>query len=148
MTDVEELKKWLRSVNVCCCPRGPCLSCQTAAALSSLQEDLGRVTSALQDIAKLGETHHSFTAARMARDALGVDASSVKTSQAIAQERDEETTNQCPKCGGVGWVWAHELDTPPAYFDADRSPMTDDTKYQCDHESHTPAIGCADEGGK
>jgi hypothetical protein len=42
---------------------------------------------------------------------------------------------KCPKCDGQGWLWAHELNE---YYggSGDQSPMTDDTKYQCDHICH------------
>jgi len=40
----------------------------------------------------------------------------------------------CSKCQGDGWVWAHELDE----YHGEGSPMTDDTKYQCDHVCHQP----------
>ncbi len=38
----------------------------------------------------------------------------------------------CAKCQGEGWVWAHELNE----WHGEGSPMTDDTKYRCDHACH------------
>lgn len=34
----------------------------------------------------------------------------------------------CEKCGGVGWVWGHELKN----YNHPLSPNIDDTKYSCD----------------
>jgi len=64
----------------------------------------------------------------------GVDAAGPRDTSAIG-------CADCPKCDNRGWVWAHELDTPPDYGDPSRSPMSDDTKYQCDHESHAQERG-------
>lgn len=38
----------------------------------------------------------------------------------------------CPKCSGEGWLWAHEL----SQYHGEGSPMTDDTRYSCDHHCH------------
>ena len=43
--------------------------------------------------------------------------------------------NACPKCNGAGWLWANELDEYPG----EPTGCPDDTKYDCDHESHKVA---------
>lgn len=52
------------------------------------------------------------------------------------KEALEEAANlaksRCEKCGGEGWLWAHELDQ---WETADnRSPYEDQTRYLCDGE--------------
>ena len=44
------------------------------------------------------------------------------------------TFEKCEKCHGAGWVWWDELDQyeGPALFGG-----SDDTRYICDHPSHT-----------
>lgn len=40
-----------------------------------------------------------------------------------------EAHKHCPKCGGAGWLWGHELDN---YYG--ENPSSDDTRYSCDSE--------------
>jgi hypothetical protein len=39
-------------------------------------------------------------------------------------------SSMCPKCGGEGWLWGHELVEPPDV------EGYDDTRYSCDSEVH------------
>jgi hypothetical protein len=41
-----------------------------------------------------------------------------------------KVSSMCPKCGGDGWLWGHELVVTPDV------EGTDDTKYSCDSEVH------------
>lgn len=55
--------------------------------------------------------------------------------QRILRERQWAEAS-CPKCGGAGWLWWHELDE---YYGPANDPHdcnTDDTRYSCDHECH------------
>jgi len=42
----------------------------------------------------------------------------------------DKLSSMCPKCGGEGWLWGHELVEPP---DVEGH---DDTRYSCDSEVH------------
>jgi hypothetical protein len=47
---------------------------------------------------------------------------------------DPAVKDVCEKCGGEGWLWAHELDN---YYNPDNhSPMNDQTRYSCDGPKH------------
>lgn len=44
---------------------------------------------------------------------------------------------KCPKCIGVGWLWAHELYEYPG----ESTGCPDDTRrYACDHHSHMRTV--------
>ena len=43
-------------------------------------------------------------------------------------ERKGPPYENCPKCGGEGWLWCHELE----WYDGKENDYNDDTRYLCD----------------